>query len=40
MRGGGAKVVDRQVVFVEIEDLSQVKSGVRGVADVDDGVGV
>jgi hypothetical protein len=29
MRGGGAKVVERQVVFVEIKDLSQVKSGVR-----------
>ncbi len=40
MRGGGAKVVERQVVFVEIKDLSQVKSGFRGVANGDDGVGV
>jgi hypothetical protein len=40
VRGGGAKVVERQVVFVEVKDLSQVKSGVRGVANGDDGVAV
>ena len=40
MRGGGAKIVERQVVFVEVKDRSQVKSGVRGVANGDDGVGV
>ena len=40
VRGGSAKIVERQVVFVEVKDRSKVKSGVRGVANGDDGVGV
>ncbi len=40
MRGGGAEIVERQMGFVESKDRSQVKSGVRGVANGNDGVGV
>jgi hypothetical protein len=36
-RIGGAEVVDRQVVLIESENFSQVKRGVGGVANGDDG---
>ena len=38
--GSGAKVVERQMVFVESKDFSQVEGGNGGVANGDDGGGV
>jgi hypothetical protein len=38
--GSGAKVVEKQVVFVESKDFSQVEGGNGGVANGDDGGGV
>ena len=40
MRGSGAKVVERQMVFVEGKDFSQMEGGYGGVANGDDGGGV
>ncbi len=40
MRGSGAKVVERQMVFVEGKDFSQMEGGHGGVANGDDGGGV